>query len=71
MGAEAVFSCIYGYIAIMTWILVFWLQVQTNFAVYEQHATERACREREQLWQRRFDMVKSQLRAECRSVSND
>jgi len=55
----------------MTWILVFWLQVQTNFTVYEQHATERACRDREQVWQRRFDMVKSPLRAECRSVSND
>ena len=50
----------------MLWVLVFWLQYQENYTQHSEYATERECRDHQQLWQRRFDIVKSQLRAECR-----
>ena len=49
------------------WTLVFWLQYPENYTVYTEYRTERECRDQEQLWQRRFNIVGSQLRAECRS----
>lgn len=50
----------------MTWILVFWLQSPMNYTQYEEFKTERECRDSEHLWNRRFNLVKSELRAECR-----
>ncbi len=49
-----------------TWVLVFWLQMPENYTRYDQYRTERECRDAEQLWQRRFHIVNSQLQAECR-----
>jgi len=48
------------------WILVFWLEHPANYADHSAHSSERQCRDLEQQWQRRFDLVKSRLRAECR-----
>lgn len=48
------------------WTLVFWLHTPLNYTEYEQYRSERECRDRAQVWQRRFTIVKSELRAECR-----
>ena len=48
------------------WILVFWLEYPENYTEYAKYRTERECRDAEQLWRRRFTMVGSELRAECR-----
>ena len=52
--------------SMIEWILVFWLQYPGNYTVYAKYQTERECRDAEQLWQRRFTIVGSELRAECR-----
>ena len=51
----------------ITWILVFWLQTPENLVEHTEHKTERECRDAQELWQRRFNLVGSQLKAECRS----
>lgn len=48
------------------WLLVFWLENPANYVDHSSHRSERECRDLEQQWQRRFDLVKSRLRAECR-----
>lgn len=50
----------------MKWILVFWLTYPENSVEHTKYMTERECRDAEQLWQRRFTIVKSELKAECR-----
>ena len=50
----------------VAWILVFWLEHPANLAQHSEYQWERDCRDQQQLWQRRFDIVKSRLRAECR-----
>lgn len=50
----------------MTWILVFWLTFPENYTVHEQLRTERECNDKAQVWNRRFAIVKSEMRAECR-----
>lgn len=48
------------------WVLVFWLQLPGNYSEYTVYKTERECRDAEQVWNRRLQLVKSQLIAECR-----
>ena len=55
----------------VTWILVFWLATPENSVTHSEYRTERECRDREQLWQRRFAIVRSQLQAECREIAKD
>lgn len=50
----------------MVWVLVFWLNFPENFAVHQEFRSERECRDRAQVWNRRFAIVKSDLVAECR-----
>lgn len=50
----------------MSWFLVFWLQHPQNYAEYTQFKTERECKDSQLAWQRRLDIVKSKLIAECR-----
>jgi len=50
----------------MLWVLVFWLQYPENSVEHSVYSTERECRDNQQLWQRRFDIVKSKLVSECR-----
>ena len=50
----------------MIWVLVFWLNFPENFAVHQEFHSERECRDRAQVWNRRFAIVKSDLVAECR-----
>ena len=53
------------------WIMVFWLETPLNYTEYARYRTERECRDSEQVWQRRLNMVKSKLIAECRGRRND
>lgn len=53
-----------------TYILVFWLQIPSNFTEYQKYKTETECMSAVQLWQGRFNKVNSKLVAECRA-SND
>lgn len=48
------------------WVLVFWLQYPENYTEYAKYRTERECRDAELMWQRRLNIVNSQLQAECR-----
>lgn len=51
----------------MIWILIFWLQIPENYTEYwQQYRSELECRDSAELWNRRFRLVGSQLRAECR-----
>lgn len=50
----------------MTWILVFWLSTPGNYTQYEVYKTRLDCIDAEQMWNRRFRIVKSELQAECR-----
>ena len=50
----------------MTWVLVFWLNFPENFVVHEELRSERECNDKAQVWNRRFTIVKSDLRAACR-----
>lgn len=53
----------------MSWILVFWLTYPNNYAEYQTYRREKDCRAEQRLWQRRFDLVKSQLQADCRELA--
>jgi hypothetical protein len=53
------------------WLLVFWLQYPENLVEHSKYTTERECRDAEQLWQRRFNIVNSKLRAQCREQAVD
>ena len=55
-----------GRMAVIIWVLVFWLESPMNYTEYTQYSTERDCRDSAVLWQRRFNMVNSRLVAECR-----
>lgn len=48
------------------WVLVFWLEYPENYTEHAKYKTERECRDSEQLWQRRLNIVNSKLVAECR-----
>lgn len=50
----------------MTWTLIFWLHSPLNYTAYMSYPTERECRDSAYLWNRRFNLVASELRAECR-----
>jgi hypothetical protein len=50
----------------MTWALVFWLSVPTNFVIHTNFSTEKECIAEQAKWTKRFNEVKSQLIAECR-----
>lgn len=50
------------------WALVFWLQTPENLVEHSRYQSERLCRDQEQLWTRRFNIVGSRLRAECREI---
>lgn len=53
------------------WLLVFWLQYPENLVEHSKYTTERECRDAEQLWQRRFNIVNSKLKAQCRERAVD
>ena len=55
----------------ISWVLVFWLQYPENYTEYNQFKSERECRDAEYVWQRRLNIVKSQLIAECRQRKED
>ncbi len=50
----------------MSWILVFWLHYPENYTVLTKYSTERECRDAEYSWNRRLQVVRSELKAECR-----
>ena len=55
----------------VTWALVFWLQYPENYVEHSRYTLERDCRDAEQLWTRRFMIVKSRLVAECRKRADN
>lgn len=52
------------------YILVFWLQVPSNFTEYQRYKTEQECITSMQVWQYRLNKVNSKLVAECRTIEN-
>lgn len=53
----------------MTWVLVFWLAVETNYSEYERYSDQTSCEQSRLRWQQRLDQVQSRLRAECRQIN--
>jgi len=51
----------------MIWILVFWLQFPENNTTYTTYNSEKECRDAEYIWNKRLQIVKSKLVAECRT----
>jgi hypothetical protein len=49
----------------ITWVLVFWLNTPDNYTVYEKYSSEKVCRDEEQKWNRRLQIVKSKINASC------
>lgn len=51
----------------MTYILVFWLQIPTNFAEHDRYRTQYECEQSAKIWNQRLQQVKSKMIAECRN----
>ncbi len=53
---------------IASWVLVFWIQYPENFTTYTTYDSEIKCKEAEQVWSRRLQLVKSKMQSECRKI---
>ena len=55
----------------MEWVLVFWINSQTNFMVHSKYESQMDCEENISLYERAFQQANSKMVAECKPLTKE